>query len=429
MSHAADDDTPDGPLGYFTKEEENYFISRPTMEPAKRIVALELGLGSAALVVGTIVSLSIANSPFSHAYLHFWETDIGFGPSSWGLTMALREWVNEAVMAFFFFVVGAEIKREFLFGSLADMRKAALPVIAALGGMVVPAGIYCAVQAATGHAMTGWAIPMATDIAFAMGVYNLFTKKLPRSMAAFLLTLATVDDLGAIAVIAVFFSKGINFPWLAGAAGVTVVLDIFRRQKVRDSKMYMFAGAALWYCLLRGGVNADVAGVIAGFAIPAVAAPQQTTAREKYPNLLDHYVHYWAGWANFLIMPLFAVANTAVPLSGSALAVAKAPVAQGIMAGLLLGKPLGIAGSSFLALKSGLCQWPTGLKPIHLGLSGLLGGIAFTMSLFLIEQSLVGSTVMVAKIAVIAASTAAALLAAGIASGLPDQKEVNAAPA
>jgi NhaA family Na+:H+ antiporter len=415
MSSMGDGD--DSPKGTFTKEELDYFEKRPALPDSNRIKYLAAGWGSVGLVVGTIFSLAVANSQFSEGYVHFWEQAVGYGPAAWHLMMPLKDWVNEAVMAFFFFLVGMEIKREVLFGSLADIKKAALPCIAALGGMVVPAGIYCAVCAATGSPFTGWAIPMATDIAFAMGVYNLFAAKLPKAMAAFLLTLATVDDLGAIAVIAVFFAKHINAMWLAGAAGATLLLEGFRRKQVRASQAYLAAGIALWYCLLRGGVNADVAGVLAGFAIPAIGAPKYTKAPEKYPNLLDHYIHYWTGWANFVIMPLFAIANTAVVLSGSAAAVVSAPVAQGIMAGLLLGKPLGIAGASLAALKVGICSWPTGLKPIHLGIAGMLGGIAFTMSLFLIEQSLTGGMVMNAKLAVIAGSTLAAFIAAAGASG------------
>jgi NhaA family Na+:H+ antiporter len=340
-----------------------------------------------------------------------WEKAVGFGPSAWHLMMPLREWINEALMAFFFFVVGMEIKKEFLFGSLASLRKAALPCVAALGGMVVPTAIYCMVQMVTGNPLTGWAIPMATDIAFAMGIYNLFKTRMPGGAAAFLLTLATVDDLGAIAVIAIAFAKSFSAVWFASFGLFAYFMDVFRRYQVRNTIAYILGSLGMWYSLLRSGVNADIAGVVAGFMIPAIAAPRRTKATQKYPTLLDHYIHFMEGWSNFFIMPLFAIANTAVPLGGGALGVVRSPVAQGIMAGLLLGKPLGIAGASLVALKYGWCSWPTGMKPIHLGICGMLGGIAFTMSLFLIEQSLVGSQVAFAKLAVIVGSTAAAIIA------------------
>lgn len=393
-----------------SEEDRDYFESREIRE-SKREIFLARGWGSVSLVLGTALSLIVANSQFGPAYVSFWNMPVGFGPAAWHLRMPLVDWVNEAIMAFFFFLVGMEIKREFIFGALASLRKALLPCIAALGGMIVPAVFYCIVQKITGNPLTGWAIPMATDIAFAMGVYNLFRTRLPAGCAAFLLTLATVDDLGAIAVIAVAFAKNVNPFWLLGAGFFGLVLEYLRRFRVRTSWKYMAAGVSLWYSLLRSGVNADVAGVVAGFAIPAVPAPRYTKAPQILPNLLDHFIHFWVGWANFLIMPLFAIANTAVPLTASGAMIAKSPVAKGIMAGLLLGKPVGIAGVSWLSLKLGWTQWPTGMKPIHLAICGLLGGIAFTMSLFLIEQSLVGPPVMFAKLAVIGGSSLAAVIA------------------
>jgi len=415
--------------GDFTASQQEFFHNRQAagMPPSRRVQLMDSGWGSVALVVGTALSLIIANSRFGDVYIAFWETHVGFGPHEWHLNLPVREWINEAFMSFFFFVVGLEIKHEMMFGSLTTVQQAALPCVAALGGMLVPAFLYCAVQLITGNELAGWAIPMATDIAFAMGVYNIFRSRLPGSVAAYLLTLATVDDLGAIAVIAIAFTGHVNMTFLAGAVIVCALLEWMRRNSVASSSAWGAAAISLWYCMLRGGVNADIAGVVVGFAIPAISAPKHTKCTAPMPNLLDHYIHWWTAYNNFVIMPLFAIANTAVKLSASPGDVATSPISQGIMVGLLLGKPLGIAGSSFIVLKLGWCTWPTGMTPIHLVISGLLGGIAFTMSLFLIEQSLVGLPVMFAKLAVIIASTLAGVFAALIMMHMkaPEDKPQN----
>jgi len=190
--------------------------------------------------------------------------------------------------------------------------------------------------------------------------------------------------------------------------------------------MYWLAtGSALWYCLLRGGVNSDIAGVIAAFFIPTIAAPYYTKAKGELPNLIDHYIHYWTSWSNFLIMPLFAIANTAVHISGSTGSVLKTPVARGILWGLLLGKPLGIAGASLLSIEMGWCKYPKGMKPAHLGICGVLGAIAFTMSLFLIGESLAGPAAMAAKVAVMSASAIAGVVAFMWMFLMPEKEKEN----
>ena len=391
--------------------------------------ALDAGFGSIALLGATAVSLALANSAMSGAYLSFWHAKVG--PAALALHMSLHHWVNEGLMAIFFFAVGLEIKREFVHGSLRSLQEAALPCIGALGGMLVPMGVYlaCNNPGATAAAVTaGWAIPMATDIAFAMGVYNFFKNKMPGGVAAFLLTLATVDDLGAIAVIAVCFAKSLTMSYIAGAAAATAALFVACKKEVTNMAVYAALGVALWYCLLQGGINADVAGVIAAFAVPAHAmAPAGSDATPEHeggePTLLDHLVHKFAPLSALVIMPLFALANTGVPLDASMVSkVFTEPVGQGIMLGLLLGKPVGIAGLSWLAVKSKIGKLPSGMNNSHLIIVGLLGGIGFTMCLFLVEMALAGqpSAANVAKLAVLASSTVAATAGAALMAKLPD---------
>jgi len=390
--------------------------------------ALDAGFGSIALLGATAVSLFLANSAWSGAYLSFWHAHVG--PAALALHMSLHHWVNEGLMAIFFFAVGLEIKREFVHGSLRSLKQAALPCIGALGGMVVPMSVYLAFNnpATTAAAVTaGWAIPMATDIAFAMGVYNFFKNKMPGGVAAFLLTLATVDDLGAIAVIAVCFAKSLTTSYIVGAVAATGALFAACKKGVTNMAVYAALGVTLWYCLLQGGINADVAGVIAAFAVPAHAsAPAGSDATPEHegsdPTLLDHLVHKFAPLSALVIMPLFALANTGVPLDASVVGkVLTEPVGRGIMLGLLLGKPVGIAGLSWLAVKCKIGKLPHGMNNAHLGIVGLLGGIGFTMCLFLVEMALAGhaSAANTAKLAVLASSTIAATVGAALMAGLP----------
>ena len=379
---------------------------RLTVSPPAAFAA---GLGSVILLAATVLSLVLANTSSSEAWLHVWETHVG--PAALGLHLSLREWVNEGLMAIFFFVVGVDIKKEFVYGSLASIRKAVLPCLGALGGMVMPMAVYtlCNMGMRAGASAAGWAVPMATDIAFAMGVFGFFKSRMPAGAQAFLLTLATVDDLGAIAVIAVFFAGSIAVPYLTAALAVCAGLALLsRRARDADLPIYALAGVALWYCLLRGGINADIAGVVTAMALPAPAPPASGEAPE---TLLDKMHHTLSPWTSLLIMPVFALANTAVPLSSSALAtLGSAPVAQGIALGLFLGKPIGIVAFSLAGIKLGLASWPTGMALKHLLVVGVLGGIGFTRSLFLIPCSFAGlpQLASTAKLAVLLGSLAAA---------------------
>lgn len=409
---------------------------------------LEKGLGSVILLAATAVSLTLANlDATSSTWLALWDTKIGPAMGHHG-ALTLRGWVNEGLMALFFFVVGLEIKRECVHGSLSSLKKAALPCLAALGGMVVPIGVYCAFNAASNGILQGWAIPMATDIAFAMGIYGFFRNRMPGCVSAFLLTLATVDDLGAILVIALFFAGHINPMFLGGAVAISAVMlwaDQMTQATARTAYMlkYMLMMAGLWYCLLIGGINADVAGVVTALAIPAWApAPEGSPAPPEHEGepvtLIDHLVYLWNPWTTLIVMPLFALANTAVPIDASFISgLTHQPIALGIAVGLFVGKPIGITLFSLLGVKLKVAEFPKYMNLKHLLTVGVLGGIGFTMSLFLITLSLAGLDYAgrLAKVAIIVSSTVAAIVGAGMMASFPifdqaeEDKKLAAAPA
>uniref|UniRef100_A0A7S0N6E7 Na+/H+ antiporter NhaA n=1 Tax=Pyramimonas obovata TaxID=1411642 RepID=A0A7S0N6E7_9CHLO len=392
--------------------------------------AIEAGLGSVVLLGCTALSMVLANTAMAPVWNALWATPLG--PAIGGHTLTVHGWINEGLMAVFFFVVGLEIKRECVFGALKSIKQSILPCMAALGGMVFPMGIYCMINAAKGGIMAGWAIPMATDIAFACGIFAFFNKKMPRSASAFLLTLATVDDLGAIAVIALFFANNISVPFLAASAAVTAAMFMLPKlsQQVRVWQ-YAVGGVALWYCLLCSGVNADIAGVVAALAIPGTApAPPASEAEplepDMKPTLMDHLIHKLLPYTALIVMPLFALANTAVAIDMSMIsALVQQPVAVGIAAGLLLGKPLGITAFSLASIKAGIASWPEGMELKHLLVCGLLAGVGFTMCLFLITLALTATpdAMRLAKLAVIAASAVAGTAAAAIMNTFPENED------
>jgi len=396
---------------------------------------LEAGYGSVVLLLATAVSILLANTAASAGWIGLWDGHVG--PAMGAHALTLRDWVNEGLMAFFFFAVGLEIKREAIQGSLSSLTKAALPCLGALGGMLVPMAVYLGFNLLMpGGIAQGWAIPMATDIAFAMGIYGFFRDKMPPSVAAYLLTLATVDDLGAILVIALCFAGNIAFPFLGAAAAICGALYYLNKTQRAANSVWMFlvTGVCLWYCLLRGGINADVAGVLTAAAVPvAAAAPAGSTATDHHgennPNLIDHLIYVLTPWTTLLIMPLFALANTCVPIDVSLLRdMFVKPVSLGIFAGLVIGKPLGIVLLSLLGIKMKIAAWPTNMNLKHLVIVGILGGIGFTMSLFLIGLSLQGMEMAgrLAKIAIILASSVAAIAGSYLMQGI--KKEEKALP-
>ena len=381
------------------------------------------------LVVATFLSLSLANfGPTSAFWLGLWSTKVG--PAVAGHHLSLRAWINEGLMAIFFFVVGLEIKMELRLGSLASVKKAVLPCIAAVGGMVTPMAMYLLAQQffAVGT-LAALTVPMATDIAFAMAVFGFFRSVMPLSSSAFLLTLATVDDLGAILVLATCFASNVALPFLGVATALCAGLAALGRAGCSDIRLFGAGGFGLWWCLLRAGVNSDVAGVLAALCVSTktFVAPDNGEAPER---LAERAIRRLSPLSAFFIMPAFALANTAVRFgSGAAVAIpaataaASSAAAAGIAAGLLVGKPLGIFGSTWLASKLGVASMPVGMKNSHLGVVGMLGGIGFTMCLLLTEVALPSPMQTLPKLSVLLSSAAAAVISALAMSRMKPVKE------
>jgi NhaA family Na+:H+ antiporter len=322
--------------------------------------------GGLTLIFFTVISLILANSAFQETYLGFWENKFG------GLT--LEHWVNDALMAIFFLLIGLELKREFQIGELSSLKKAALPIFSALGGMLVPALFYLFYnfQQATAN---GFGIPMATDIAFALGVLSLLGKRVPLALKVFLTALAVIDDLGAILVIALFYTKTIIWSNLAASLGLFVLLLVFNKLKVKSLLIYIPVGIIMWYFMHHSGIHATITGVLLAFALPTkptkkLASPAEITQR---------FLHFPVP---FVILPLFALVNTAISINDDWLTSLTSPASQGIAVGLVIGKTLGIFLFSWLAIKIGFAEKPTGVNWNQLFGVGILGGIGFTMSIF-----------------------------------------------
>jgi NhaA family Na+:H+ antiporter len=334
-------------------------------------------------------------------YADWWHRELTVGIGDATISESLVHWVNDALMTVFFFVVGLEIKRELVTGELRDRRRAALPALAALGGMAVPALVYVAVNA--GGAVDGWAIPMATDIAFAVGVLALLGSRVPGPLKLFLLTLAIVDDIGAIVVIALFYSRGLDGWWLGGAVVATLLVVLMSRLGVDHPIAYVVPGVLLWVCLYEAGVEPTLAGVVLGLLTPALP-------RRGVPVLerLETALHPVSA---FVVVPVFALANAGVYLGGDAVEHAlTSRITIGIVAGLVLGKFTGILGATAVALRAGVGSLPDGLGLRHVAAVAVLGGIGFTVSLFVTDLSFRGAVTDDAKIGVLVASLAAGLL-------------------
>ena len=407
----------------------------------------EIGSGLL-LLIATCVSLILSNSSFAPTYIDFWKTPftVGFGEHS--LTMSLRDLINDALMSLFFFVVALEIRKEIFFGALRSFGKAILPVVSAIGGMIVPAGMYFFFNKNTVSA-NGWGIPTATDIAFAVGVLTIFRKRIPAVMLIFLLTLAIADDMGAIMLIACFYGKTLNFSYVICSLLITGVLALMGYFYVYRGTSYFIVGALLWYCLFRAGINPDIAGVVTAFCVPVMSKiqargyvknieklcqnfmpedndcqPQRSLSQEKIlKNMVSEIknVHSplqrltarWHNFAVFFVMPLFALANTSIPISLGDIKLLTSELSSiGIIIGLTIGKPLGIAGFAFIATKIGLAKLPSGLSWKYLVIAGMVGGIGFTMSLFIAELSFSDEYCLkIAKLSVLTASMLSALIA------------------
>jgi len=357
--------------------------------------------GGIVLVACTIISLAMANSILGENYLILWQMKVG--------GLSIEHWTNDGLMAIFFLLIGLELKREIKTGELSSFKNALLPVIAALGGIIVPASIHFLFNRGT-PTQAGIGIPMATDIAFALGVLALLGSRIPASLKIFLTALAVIDDLGAIIVIAVFYTSKLSLPFLLGSLGVFGVLIILNRFGVKKSLIpYLLGGALMWFLMLKSGVHATIAGVLLAFAIPAAADDEDETSPSYR---LENFLHLPV---TFLILPVFALANTGIIVGADWLQSFSSPNSIGIVSGLLIGKPIGITLASFIAVAIGVCRLPLDLNWKHIFGAGVLGGIGFTMSIFITNLAFEGDARSIndSKMAILLASLLAGALGFG----------------
>ncbi|WP_374174340.1 Na+/H+ antiporter NhaA [Flavobacterium tructae] len=349
--------------------------------------------GGLLLLFVTIISLYLANSSYQTEYIAFWEKDLN-GHS-------ITHWINDGLMAIFFLLIGLELEREIYHGELSNIKNASLPIMAALGGMLVPAGIFLILNFGTAT-QNGAGIPMATDIAFAIGILSLLGKKVPSSLKVFLTALAVIDDLGAIIVIAIFYTTSIAFVNLAIALGIWVFLFVLNRLKVHNLIPYLIGGVVMWYFMLNSGVHATITGVILAFVIPFGNGDENSVSYK-----LQHFLHKPVA---FFILPLFAVANTCIAIQSDWHEGLNHPNTFGIILGLVVGKPLGILLFSAIGVSLGLCSLPKNLKWAHILGAGMLGGIGFTMSIFITILAFKDPEIIVfSKIAILIASVLSGL--------------------
>ena len=399
---------------------------------------------SGLLLMGTaVLALILANGPLASEYTHFMHTIISLGAGSWTLKMSLHHFINDGLMALFFFVVGLELKREILVGELASLRNAVLPIGAAIGGMVVPALIYFAINP-EGDAARGWGIPMATDIAFAIGALALLASRVPKALITFLVALAIVDDLGAVVVIAVFYTDSIELGPLVTAVGLFALLMAFNLSGIRKTLPYLIVATLLWYALLQSGVHATLAGILGALSVPSVPKykPERFSKRVKelmkrfdashqpgksimtndelravvqtlergvhsVETPLQRLEHMWHIPVAYLVIPIFALANAGIPLSLDSLGETMThPVMLGVSLGLVLGKFVGITGISWLLLKLGVAVLPKDTRFTQIAGVSLLAGIGFTMSIFVAELGFADQleNLLMAKTGILAAS-------------------------
>ena len=399
------------------------------------------------LMFMTILALILANSPLTETYAHFFHTKVDLNVGSWELSHTIHHWINDGLMAIFFFIIGLEIKREILVGELSNIKVAILPILAAIGGMLIPALIYLSITTGTLGAV-GWGIPMATDIAFAISALVLLGKRVPPALVTFLVALAIVDDLGAVMVIALFYTEQIHMLPLALAGGAFLVMVAFNRFGIHMILPYFIVGVFMWFFMLESGVHATIAGVIAALAIPSKPKRVPGDFRQDAKILLDEYDSYPIDEEDgmnerqkaillklqdniddigtpaarlesdlhlpvaLIVIPLFALANAGIAIDFSSIGTTiMTPVSMGIIAGLILGKVLGIFGVSWLAIKLKIATLPKGSTMSQIFGVAFLGGIGFTMSIFVADLAFMGSPELIfqAKVGILAASLFAGL--------------------
>ncbi|TDP00209.1 Na+/H+ antiporter NhaA [Flavobacterium sp. 245] len=331
--------------------------------------------GGIILLICVLISLLIANSGWSDGFKELLNFELGFHTSSLHLKYPVLLWINDGLMAVFFLLVGLEIKREIVEGELSSFAQASLPVLAAVGGVAVPALIYFFFNNGDPHTSKGWGIPMATDIAFALGILSLLGSKVPSGLKIFLAALAIVDDLIAILVIAIFYSSELNFIYLGYAGALFVLLIVFNRMGVKNLFFYLIPGAVIWYFIHHSGIHATIAGVLVAITLP--------TTEDDTESALEKLEHALTRPVNFIIMPIFALANTNITFESEMISGLFSNLGLGIILGLFLGKPIGIFIMSWLSVKLKIAELPQSVTWMHVLGLGLLGGIGFTMSIFI----------------------------------------------
>lgn len=354
------------------------------------------------LVAVTAASLFISNSIWGNDYRAFW--DIHFGTEAYHLHLnhSITDWINDALMSIFFLLVGIEIKRELLDGELSDRKRAMLPLFGALGGMLVPALLFFIFNMSSPETLSGVGIPTATDIAFAIAILGLLGNRIPASLKVFLTALAIIDDLGAILIIAIFYGQGIHWAWLGASALIVVIMYIVDKLDWDYSWLYITLGIILWFTMMHSGIHATLSGVIL-----ALMLPRQSQKEKKMSNQLEHAL---SGYVSFIILPLFAAANTAIIIDINMMNHIVNPLSMGIFFGLFLGKPIGIVSFSWIADKFGIAKISQGITFTKLLGAGLLGGIGFTMSIFVANLAFNDRELIdMAKLSIIIASIAAAI--------------------
>lgn len=391
----------------------------PSISPLRDFLRSE-SAGGALLVVATVVALFWANSPWSAAYHALWDTNFSLALGRYDFTMDIGHWINDALMTIFFFVVGLEIKRETTHGHLASREKIMLPLVAAFGGMIVPALTYFVI--AGSEAARGWGVPMATDIALAVGLLTTLGSRVPRGLRAFLLGLAVVDDIAAIIVIAVFYSDGVSARWLAYAGASLLGVALLKKANVQAIGAYLTLGVFLWFAFHEAGVHATLAGVIMGLLTPNTPKENiahvdvddhQAPSREGSVSVLEWFEHLLHPWSAFVVVPLFALANAGISISSDSISSAlDSRVAWGVFAGLVIGKPLGVFVFSIILQRGKRIQLPDGASPLQLLGIGHAAGIGFTVALFISELAFTNEQHKLdAKFAILAASTVSAVMA------------------
>ena len=415
--------------------------------PVQRFMERQAG-GGIVLLIAAIVAFALANSPLSQGFSNIWEGHFVIGVQDFQYDKTFHQWINDALMAVFFFVVGLEIKRSLILGELASIRRAALPIFAAVGGMVVPAALYILLNS-SGEAMRGWGIPMATDIAFSLGVLALLGTRAPLSLKVFLTAFAIVDDIGAITVIAVFYTETISWANLGVAAGLLVFLVVLNISSVTNSLVYLIVSVMIWIAFFESGIHATISGVLIAMTIPmkvridtqqfvqrgrvlmnifedegpnttrrghfalttmrqrGVLEELEDASREVESPLqrLEHYLHPWVA---FVIIPVFALANAGVAVGEVGLGGLTSSVTMGIVLGLVVGKPVGIVLFSWVAVRFGIASVPRDIGWLQIIGASLLGGIGFTMSIFITGLAFVDESLIAqAKLAILIASVVA----------------------